>query len=205
MVDAALLLLRSVTGGLLAGHGAQKLFGAFEGPGPEGTAGMMGKLGLQPSGMWARVAGGTELVAGTLTAVGLLGPLGPIAALGPMTIATTMAHWGRPIWVTKGGAELPVTNAAAFGAVALAGPGRFSLDGLLGIRVPRWMGMAAAAGVAGGAVAAHFVRQQTLAAQEQEQAAQAAQRDAAARVEEREVELRAEAERKGLQPQQSGS
>jgi hypothetical protein len=36
MMDLALLLLRVITGGLLAGHGAQKLFGWFEGHGIQG-------------------------------------------------------------------------------------------------------------------------------------------------------------------------
>jgi putative oxidoreductase len=38
MKDAGLLAVRAVGGALLAGHGAQKLFGAFEGPGLRGTA-----------------------------------------------------------------------------------------------------------------------------------------------------------------------
>lgn len=33
MRDLGLTVMRGVTGGLMAGHGAQKLFGAFEGPG----------------------------------------------------------------------------------------------------------------------------------------------------------------------------
>ena len=41
MKDLGLLILRATTGALLAGHGAQKLFGAFKGPGLEGTAGML--------------------------------------------------------------------------------------------------------------------------------------------------------------------
>jgi len=193
MIDAALLTLRSVSGGLLAGHGAQKLFGAFRGPGLEGVSGMMDRMGLQPPDAWARVASATELAGGSLTALGLLSPLGPITAMGPMTIATTMAHWGRPIWVTEGGAELPVTNLAVFGAAALAGPGRYSLDSLLGIRLPRWMGFACAAGVAGGAVAAHMLRRPQPQA---EQPQQAEPESAETQIEEREVELRAGADRR---------
>ena len=179
MIDAALLLLRSVTGGLLAGHGAQKLFGTFEGPGPEGTAGMMNHLGLEPPDMWARVAGASELAGGALTALGLGGPIGPVTALGPMAIATTVAHAGRPIWVTKGGPELPVTNAAAFGALALSGPGAYSADRLLGVRIPWWVGAATLAGVVGGTVAVHAMRR----------------RPEPAPAEEPEVELRATPER----------
>jgi putative oxidoreductase len=40
--------LRVVLEGLLAGHGAQKRFGSFNGLGLEGTSGFMEMLGLRP-------------------------------------------------------------------------------------------------------------------------------------------------------------
>jgi putative oxidoreductase len=171
--DSALLLLRSVTGGLLAGHGAQKLFGAFQGAGPEGTAGMMQHLRMHPARTWARAAGASELAGGTLTALGLGGPIGPVVSLAPMTMAATTAHWGKPIWVTHGGAELPVTNLAVFGTLALTGPGPLSLDRALGLRMPRWIGAAALAGVAAGCAIALATRRPAVPAVDQpaEQAA----------------------------------
>jgi putative oxidoreductase len=54
-------------------------------------------------------------------------------------MATRKAHWGRPIWVTEGGAELPVINITASTALILNGPGKYSLDRLLGIRLPAWI------------------------------------------------------------------
>src|SRR5260370_20681556 len=54
-----------------------------------------------------------------------------------MIMATVKAHWGKPIWASKGGAELPVINMATALALTLTGPGRFSLDHLFGIRLPR--------------------------------------------------------------------
>ncbi len=56
MIDLGLLVLRLVTGGLLAGHGSQKAFGAFGGYGPEGTAGWLEALGLKPGKTWAYLA-----------------------------------------------------------------------------------------------------------------------------------------------------
>jgi putative oxidoreductase len=139
MGNLAALLLRLVLGGLLAGHGAQKLFGWFSGPGPEGTAGFMEMLGLKPGRPWAYLAGLSEFGGGVLTTLGLLNPVGPIAVIGAMAMATRKAHWGRPIWVTEGGAELPVLNITASTVLILNGPGKYSLDRLLGIRLPAWI------------------------------------------------------------------
>jgi putative oxidoreductase len=72
-----------------------------------------------------------------LTTLGFLHPLGPLGTLGAMIMATAKAHWGKPIWVSQGGAELPVINMATALALTLTGPGRFSLDQVLGIRLPR--------------------------------------------------------------------
>ena len=137
MRDIGLLILRLTMGGLLAGHGSQKLFGWFSGPGLKGTAGWLESLGLKPGTPWATVAAASEFGGGTLTALGLLHPLGPIGTMGGMIMATAKAHWGKPIWVTQGGAELPVINLAIALTLTLTGPGRFSLDQVLGIRVPR--------------------------------------------------------------------
>jgi putative oxidoreductase len=148
MTDLARLLVRLVVGGLLAGHGAQKLFGWFEGPGREGTEGFMESLELRPAKQWALLAGLSEFGGGLLMAFGALSPLGPLGVIGSMTMATTKVHWGKPIWVTSGGAELPITNMAAAGALALVGPGRFSIDHALGIRLPWWVGILGLLGIA---------------------------------------------------------
>lgn len=149
MTSLALLLLRATVGGLLAGHGAQKLFGSFGGYGVEGTAGWLESLDLRPGRQWAIVAGLSEFGGGVLTALGALNPLGPIMAMGAMLMATLKVHMGKPIWTTAGGAELPVTNMAALFALLLAGPGRLSFDRLLGIRVPRWFAIASLLGTVG--------------------------------------------------------
>ena len=56
-----------------------------------------------------------------------------------MSMATTKAHWGKPIWQTEGGAELPVLNMAISTALMLRRPYKYSLDRLLGIRLPGWL------------------------------------------------------------------
>jgi putative oxidoreductase len=99
----------------------------------------MEMLGLKPGRPWAIMAGGSEFGGGVLTALGLLNPLGPIGIIGAMSMATATAHSGKPIWVTEGGAELPVTNIAAATAIMLGGPGKYSLDRALGIKLPAWI------------------------------------------------------------------
>ena len=155
--DLGVLVLRATTGGLLAGHGAQKLFGAFGGYGIEGTAGWLESMGFKPGRQWAIMSGVSEFGGGTLTALGLFHPVGPIGTLGAMTVAIRHAHWGKPIWVSEGGAELPVTNIAIVLALMMVGPGRFSLDHVLGIRVPTGLALAAATAVALGIAASEQV------------------------------------------------
>ena len=137
MSDIGLLILRLAVGGLLAGHGSQKLFGWFSGPGLKGTAGWLESLGLKPGNVWALGASLSELGGGTLTALGLLHPLGPMSTMAAMSMATAKAHWGKPIWASAGGAELPVTDMATALALMFTGPGQYSLDQLLGLRLPR--------------------------------------------------------------------
>ncbi|MDQ6832116.1 MAG: DoxX family protein [Chloroflexota bacterium] len=148
MKDIGLLVLRATTGGLIAGHGSQKLLGAFGGPGLEGTAGFMESLGLRPGKYWGTAAALSE-TSGILTALGLLHPLGPLGTTAAMTMATAKAHWGKPIWATAGGAELAVTNIAASLALMLTGPGKYSLDQMFGIKLPRPLVIAAILAAAG--------------------------------------------------------
>jgi len=148
--DVGLLALRLGAGGLLAGHGAQKLFGSFGGHGLEGTAGWLESINMRPGKVWAGLAGTSEFAGGALMALGLGGPLGPITLQGAMATAARKVHWGKPIWVTEGGAEVPVLYGLIGMAAALAGPGRYSLDRALGLRVPKAVTALAVAGVAAG-------------------------------------------------------
>ena len=138
--DSAPLIVRLAQGSLMTGHGAQKLFGSFGGPGLEGTSGFMEMLGMRPGRPWAYMAGLSEFGGGVLTALGLLNPLGPLGVIGSMAMATRKAHWGKPIWVTEGGAELPLLNIAVSTALMIREPDRYSLDRVLGIRLPAWVG-----------------------------------------------------------------
>jgi putative oxidoreductase len=135
----AFLILRLTLGSLLAGHGAQKLFGWFGGRGLEATTQMLDSQGFRPARPWALVAGSGEFGGGLLTALGFLSPLGPLGVMGSMIMAASKFHAGKPIWNTQGGPELPLTNLAIATALGVAGPGRYSLDRTLGTCLPRWL------------------------------------------------------------------
>jgi len=154
MTSVLLLALRAVVGGLLAGHGAQKLFGWFGGHGLEGTAGWLGSMRLEPARRWALLAGGSEFAGGLMTVVGLLNPLGPIAAGAAMLTAWIKVHLGKPIWNTAGGAELPLLNLTVLSVLALRGPGKLSLDKLFRLRVSRGIGFLALVSAVAGVVIA---------------------------------------------------
>jgi putative oxidoreductase len=161
LTDLALAGLRSVVGGYVAAHGAQKLFGSFGGGGLDATAeGFEEHLDLTPGKEMAAAAGGAELVGGTLTALGLGGPLGPITIASTMGVATQTAHRGKGPFTTDGGPELPLTNIAAATVLGIVGPGRFSLDTLLRVRPSKILvGVAA---LAGAGAAAAVIQTQAL-------------------------------------------
>ncbi len=136
MSDSALLGLRLSLGSYLAVHGAQKLFGHFDGPGLEQAGAGFEHLGLKPGKAFAALAGGSELVGGLLTAAGAADPVGPLAVAGAMTVAS-LTHADKGPLMQKGGFELPASYLAAAVALAGTGPGRYSLDGLARFRLPK--------------------------------------------------------------------
>lgn len=139
MRDVGLLALRLTVGSFLTAHGAQKLFGWFDGPGLRGADEQAAQLGMKPGQVWGAANALGEFAGGVLTGLGFLSPLGPLSIVADMAVAIRRVHLHKPIWTMQGGAEFPLTNLAAALALALGGPGRYSLDGLFGVRLPRWM------------------------------------------------------------------
>jgi putative oxidoreductase len=131
-VNTGLLVLRLVLGLLLVGHGSQKLFGLFGGPGLAGTGGFFHSIGFRPGRPMAIVAGTTEAAAGLSIGVGLLTPLASAAVIGTL-VAAGSVHWAAGIWAQNGGFELPLVYITAATALAFTGPGAYSLDNALGL------------------------------------------------------------------------
>jgi putative oxidoreductase len=143
-------LARATIGGLFIGHGTQKLFGWFGGPGIEGTTGMMDQLEMRPPRRNALAVGVAETTGGALLAVGALMPLAAATLTGVMTTAIRKIHFDKGLWNTAGGYEFNLTLVAAAIALVDAGPGKPSVDEALGLELKGsgWAIAALAAGVA---------------------------------------------------------
>lgn len=159
-MNLALLALRLVVGLLFAGHGAQKLFGAFKGAGLEGTAETFEKLRLRPSRWHALAAGCAEFGGGLLLAAGLLTPLAAAALIGVMVTAVTTVHARNGLWNTEQGFEYNLVLVAAVFTIAAADAGAWSLDNAIGLDFggAGWALAALGAGILGGVGAVIFGR-----------------------------------------------
>lgn len=162
--DLGLLALRVGLGGTLVAHGAQKLFGSFGGGGIEGTAGAMHAMGFRPGRQNAVVAGLSEAAGGALLALGLATPAGGAAAAAAMTAATAV-HKPNGFFAMSGGYEYPAVLGLASAALAIGGPGKYSLDALTGnVLNQRWMAVAALSAAAVGVGVTLRKRQAAVAA-----------------------------------------
>ena len=131
-----LFILRAVLGVTVSAHGAQKLFGWFDGPGLQGFSGTLGSMKVRPANLWALVAAGGEFVGGILLALGLLNPIAGFLVAGSMLVAILLVHRPNGFWNSNRGIEFPLVILAAAVALTLVGFGPFSVDGALGISLP---------------------------------------------------------------------
>src|SRR3954467_10804172 len=123
---------RVVIGALFVGHGTQKLFGWFGGPGLEGTEQMMGALDMRPTRANALAAGVSETAGGALVVLGAATPVAAASLIGTMATAIHKVHRPNGPWAAQGGWEYNAVLIAALTALIDAGPGDLSVDALAG-------------------------------------------------------------------------
>jgi len=127
-----LLLLRAAFGAVLIGHGTQKLFGWFGGHGLSRTGGWFESVGYRPGRRLAALAGLAETIGGLLMVLGLVTPLAAALLIAVM-LAASAVHAPHGLWTADGGFELPAFYGLTAAALAITGPGRYSLDHVLGL------------------------------------------------------------------------
>lgn len=158
--NAAMLLLRVAFGLTMAAHGYAKV---FKGGKLDGTAGWFDSIGMKPGKIHARLAAGTEILAGLGLAFGLLTTFSAAGFVGLMVVAGWVVHRSNGFFIVSEGWEYTFILAVAAVAIAMLGPGEWSIDELLEIsgEFDGWIGFFIAAvggGVAGVGLLAAFYR-----------------------------------------------
>ena len=113
-------LLRIVAGFLFLWHGSQKLF-SFP------VDAMAGVPAFITYG-----AGGIELIGGVLVMIGLFTRWAAFICSGTMAVAYWMAHGLNALFPIQNGGELAALYCFIFLYIAAAGPGPWSVDGMIG-------------------------------------------------------------------------
>ena len=122
-LDISLLAIRLIVGVIFAAHGAQKLFGAFGGPGLEAVVKMMGPLGYPVT--IGEFFGGLGLIFGFLTRFSAASNL--VIMLG----AIAMVHGKNGFFQSEGGFEYNLALIGLLLPLVLLGPGRWSIGSSL--------------------------------------------------------------------------
>ncbi|MEH6366239.1 MULTISPECIES: DoxX family protein [Pseudomonas] len=123
-----LTILRIVVGLIFAAHGAQKLFGWFDGPGLAGVAGWLESLGMTPGYLLALLSGSAEFFGGLALVIGLLVRPAAVALAFTMVVAIFSVHIDNGLFMSNNGYEFALTLLVASLAILLEGAGKLSVD-----------------------------------------------------------------------------
>ena len=139
-IDFALLILRVGFGFSMVAHGWNKVFSPS---GLSGTAGWFSSIGMKWPSLQARIAAGSEIIAGLLMSVGLFTGVASMMFVSLMMVAIVTVHWkvGYFIFLPNGGWEYCAAIMVTASALSISGPGELSLDSVLGL--PTQYGVAA--------------------------------------------------------------
>lgn len=120
--------LRLFLGVAFVAHGAQKVFGAFGGPGMGKMTEFLRGLGFPAPELWAWIAALVELVGGALLVAGLATRV-TAALLGiEMIVAAVSVHLPHGFFAQGGGMEVPLVYLAGLVSLVLTGAGAWSAD-----------------------------------------------------------------------------
>lgn len=125
------LPIRVALGLVFVAHGAQKVLGAWGGPGLSGFAGSPAPLGLKPAWLWMGAAAVAELLGGALVLLGLLTRVGALLIAAVMLVAMFGVHWSGGFFMSnqpRAGIEFTLALTGMALALLVSGGGRLSAD-----------------------------------------------------------------------------
>lgn len=125
--DWATMPLRLALGIVFLMHGMQKLFGAFSGPGIEGTQGFMASLGVVLPGFMGIVVASVEFFGGLLVLLGLFTRYASLLVAIDMFFAFLLFHMKNGFFLPAG-FEFVFTLFLVAIALILTGAGKWSLE-----------------------------------------------------------------------------
>jgi len=123
--------LRLALGAIFIGHGAQKVFGSFNGPGWAKWTSMAPAVPftfMRPTSLWLGAAAFSELLGGALILLGLLTRVGAFLILCTMLTAIKLL-W--PAFFAPTGIELPIALLGGALALLIGGGGQASIDRMI--------------------------------------------------------------------------
>jgi putative oxidoreductase len=125
----ALLLLRLLAGGFQLPHGLQK-FGLLRGNVAAVTE-SFAQSGLHPPLAWVRVVGAAQIIAGLCLVLGLATDGAAVLTMCMSAAMVRLSLWQGGWFWNRHGVEYAVFWAGVAAAIALLGPGAWSIDALL--------------------------------------------------------------------------
>ncbi|MGB5168324.1 MAG: DoxX family protein [Acidimicrobiia bacterium] len=149
-IDWAMMVLRGVAGVVLLAHGIKHAKGRAK------TATWFGSIGFRSPDLQWFASTATEVGVGVLLIIGFGTSFGAAGLVAVMVVAFWTVHRAAGFWVTARpdeGWEYVLVLGSVGLAIAIAGPGAFSIDSVLGVDdvLNGWVG---AAVVGGGVLAA---------------------------------------------------
>ena len=130
---AAPMAPRLALGATMVRHGSAKIRARDR----EKFAPFFESLGFRPGGRWVLATGLVELGAGVLSMLGIGTRVAALGVLVTQGVAISKVHAKKGFSIEHGGAEFNVALCAIALSLLLAGPGRYSLHGLVERRAKR--------------------------------------------------------------------
>ena len=127
MLDLAMLFTRVILGVVFAAHGAQKLFGMFNGIGLEGAARIMEVMGMPWPYVAASVWASIEFVGGIFLIFGVLARFSAAAIAITMIIRMWKINLVYGFFIQDGGIEYNLLVIAVCIPLILLGGGKWSV------------------------------------------------------------------------------